>query len=81
MIQPSSPHLDRVSPRNLKVVCDTMLQGLGRSLRSCGIDALILDNNQDHMECVPLAQDEHRYILTRGIAFRKVGIYLNANLL
>lgn len=52
-----------------------MLQGLGRSLRSCGVDTLILENNQDHMECVRLAQDQHRYILTRGTAFRKVKLF------
>lgn len=58
------------------MVCDTMLQGLGRSLRSCGVDTVILENHQDHMECARLAQDQNRYILTRGMAFRKVVLFL-----
>lgn len=72
MVQPPSPHLDKISPGRLKVVCDTMLQGLGKSLRGCGVDTLILESHQDHMECVRLANDDNRYILTRGIAFRQV---------
>lgn len=72
MVQPPSPHAHSVSPGSLKVVCDTMLQGLGTSLRSCGVDTVILENYQDHMECVRLAQDQNRYILTRGTAYRKV---------
>ena len=31
-----------------RVVVDTMLQGLGRQLRTCGADVIILDNGQDH---------------------------------
>lgn len=72
LVQPPSPHLEKISPRNLRVVCDTMLTGLGRSLRSCGVDSVILEDRQDHMECVRIAQDENRSILTRGFAFRKV---------
>ncbi|VEN35646.1 unnamed protein product [Callosobruchus maculatus] len=64
--QAPSPHSDPVSADKLKVVCDTMLQGLGKKLRSCGIDSVILETNQDHMVCVKYAQDERRYILTRG---------------
>ena len=30
----------------LKVVCDTMLQGLGRQLRNCGVDTVILEQGQ-----------------------------------
>lgn len=70
--QPPSPHLLPVPAGNLKVVCDTMLQGLGKNLRRCGIDAAILENQQDHMECVRFAQDQQRYILTKGSVFNKV---------
>lgn len=37
-----------VSPQDLAVVVDTMLQGLGRYLRCCGIDVYIMDNTEDH---------------------------------
>ncbi|CAG9831594.1 unnamed protein product [Diabrotica balteata] len=64
--QPPSPHSDQVPAEQMKVVCDTMLQGLGKKLRSCGIDTAILENHQDHTECVKYAIDERRYILTKG---------------
>ena len=35
-------------PSEVAVVCDNMLQGLGRYLRACGIDVKILSNNDDH---------------------------------
>ncbi|XP_072025307.1 exonuclease mut-7 homolog [Amphiura filiformis] len=41
----SSPPL---KPGNVAVVCDNMLQGLGRYLRACGIDVKILSNEDDH---------------------------------
>ena len=28
-----------------------MLGGLGKELRRCGVDTIILDNNQEHVEC------------------------------
>lgn len=49
-----------------------MLQGLGKSLRRCGIDTAVLDNFEDHMQCVRLAIDDRRYILTRGSTFNQV---------
>ncbi|CAH1105749.1 unnamed protein product [Psylliodes chrysocephalus] len=64
--QPPSHHSESVSADKMKVVCDTMLQGLGKKLRSCGIDTVILENNQDHTVCVKYAVDENRYILTKG---------------
>lgn len=46
-----------------------MLQGLGKNLRRCGIDTAILENQQDHKDCVKYALDEKRYILTRKGTF------------
>ena len=37
-----------VSPRDIRIVTDNMLQGLGRHLRSCGIDVVTLDQTDDH---------------------------------
>lgn len=70
--QPDSPHEAPVPASAVKLVCDTMLQGLGKNLRRCGIDTVILPNNEDHMECVRYAQNENRYILSRGNVFNKV---------
>ncbi|KAK4873175.1 hypothetical protein RN001_015204 [Aquatica leii] len=67
--QGPSPHVETVPASAVKVVCDTMLQGLGKSLRRCGIDTAILENFEEHMHCVRLAIDEQRYILTRGTIF------------
>lgn len=39
-----------ISVKQLRVVCDDMLTGLGKELRRCGIDAVILENGQDHTE-------------------------------
>ena len=37
-----------ISPMDLHVVVDNMLQGLGRQLRACGIDVKVLENHEDH---------------------------------
>ena len=39
-----------ISAQELRVVCDNMLTGLGKELRRCGIDTVILENDQDHVE-------------------------------
>ena len=37
-----------VSPGNFRVVCDTMLTGVGRQLRACGVDVCLVDGNASH---------------------------------
>ena len=39
-------------PGELRVVVDSMLQGLGRHLRSCGIDVYIIENHEGHERTV-----------------------------
>ncbi|XP_019766981.1 exonuclease mut-7 homolog isoform X1 [Dendroctonus ponderosae] len=68
--QPPSPQTSSVQAHEVKMVCDSMLQGLGRSLRRCGIDTVILENNQSPDECVKHAVVDNRYILTRKKGFR-----------
>ncbi|XP_061913437.1 exonuclease mut-7 homolog isoform X1 [Entelurus aequoreus] len=53
-------------PQQLRVVCDNMLQGLGKYLRCLGVDAVILNNDDDHREAAKVAQAENRVILTCG---------------
>ncbi|XP_056648131.1 exonuclease mut-7 homolog [Diorhabda sublineata] len=72
VVQSPSPHQEPVHAEKVRVVCDTMLQGLGKKLRSCGIDTAILENNQDHMVCVKYAIDDRRYILTKGYEIYKM---------
>jgi uncharacterized protein with PIN domain len=45
-----------IRPRELKIVCDNMLAGLGKELRRCGVDTVILDNDRDHIEVAKVSQ-------------------------
>jgi hypothetical protein len=40
----------QIKPHELRLVCDNMLAGLGKELRRCGVDTVILDNDKDHTE-------------------------------
>ena len=40
------------SPGYFRVVVDSMLQGLGKQLRSCGVDVYILDNTDYHDKAI-----------------------------
>ncbi|XP_068508828.1 exonuclease mut-7 homolog isoform X2 [Syngnathus scovelli] len=55
-----------LAPQQLRVVCDNMLQGLGRYLRCLGVDVVILENTDDHRVAAKIAQAEYRVILTCG---------------
>ncbi|XP_037088460.1 uncharacterized protein LOC119109023, partial [Pollicipes pollicipes] len=70
------PNARAIRPAAFRAVCDTMVQGLGKKLRSIGADTVILENGEDHDTCVVLAQREGRIILTRGRALhrRMVGL-------
>ncbi|XP_021375991.1 exonuclease mut-7 homolog isoform X2 [Mizuhopecten yessoensis] len=55
-----------LSPGQLKVVVDSMLQGLGRQLRSCGVDVYILENHEDHDRTIEICKTQNRIVLTSG---------------
>lgn len=59
---------------SIKVVCDSMLEGLSKSLRKCGIDAISIENSKDHDMCINLAQKQQRIILTRGTFYNRVSL-------
>ncbi|XP_070780896.1 exonuclease mut-7 homolog [Enoplosus armatus] len=61
-----------VPPQQLRVVCDNMLQGLGRYLRCLGVDVVMLENTDDHRVAAKLAQAEGRVILTCGQPFQSL---------
>ncbi|CAH0547599.1 unnamed protein product [Brassicogethes aeneus] len=74
--QAPSPHPAAVPAHQVKVVCDTMLQGLAKNLRRVGIDAAVLQNHQEHQECVKYAINEKRYILSRGGVYNMLSGYV-----
>ncbi|NXP53003.1 MUT7 Exonuclease, partial [Heliornis fulica] len=59
-----------ISPREFSVVCDNMLQGLGRYLRCLGVDVRMLDNEDDHRKAAEIARQEGRVILTSGLPYQ-----------
>ncbi|KAF7241086.1 hypothetical protein EYD10_12475 [Varanus komodoensis] len=59
-----------ISARELRLVCDSMLQGLGRYLRCLGVDVRILDNDSEHREAAEIARQEQRIILTSGLPYQ-----------
>ncbi|MBN3323902.1 MUT7 Exonuclease, partial [Atractosteus spatula] len=59
-----------VPPQQLRVVCDNMLQGLGRYLRCVGVDVCMLDSSDDHRLAAEIARTEGRVILTSGLPFQ-----------
>ncbi|KAM9325596.1 exonuclease mut-7 homolog [Gastrophryne carolinensis] len=65
-----SPNTTPLSPREFKVICDNMLQGLGRYLRCLGVDVMMLDNDDDHRRAAEIARRDRRVILTCGLPFQ-----------
>ncbi|XP_063235930.1 exonuclease mut-7 homolog [Bacillus rossius redtenbacheri] len=73
-----APFTESISPRSLRVVCDSMLQGLGRVLRRCGVDTVILGSADCHDTCAKVAMSEGRMIITAGAAYHKLKQYVPA---
>ncbi|XP_056323123.1 exonuclease mut-7 homolog [Danio aesculapii] len=61
-----------IKPPELRVVCDNMLQGLGRFLRCLGVDVKMLENTDDHKVAAELARAEGRVILTSGQPYQSL---------
>ncbi len=55
-----------IEPGQLKVVCDSMLQGLCKQLRMRGVDAVHVENFEPFENCAKIAAREDRAVLTRG---------------
>ncbi|XP_059494339.1 exonuclease mut-7 homolog isoform X2 [Stegostoma tigrinum] len=58
-----------LSPSEFNVVCDNMLQGLGRYLRCLGVDVKILENDDHHRKAAEIACKDNRFILTCGLPY------------
>ncbi|NXA40487.1 MUT7 Exonuclease, partial [Eudromia elegans] len=69
-VKEASCPADPISPKEFSVVCDNMLQGLGRYLRCLGVDVRILENEDDHRKAAEIARQEGRVILTSGLPYQ-----------
>ncbi|KAK7083667.1 hypothetical protein SK128_013603, partial [Halocaridina rubra] len=67
--------------RDSRFVCDTMLQGLAKKLRLCGVDAIALENGQSSDECIPYFEKDMRVVLSRGSAYVRLSRYIPAEYL
>uniref|UniRef100_A0A452HLJ3 3'-5' exonuclease domain-containing protein n=1 Tax=Gopherus agassizii TaxID=38772 RepID=A0A452HLJ3_9SAUR len=59
-----------ISPKEFSVVCDNMLQGLGRHLRCLGVDVRMLENDDNHRKAAEIARQDGRVILTSGLPYQ-----------
>ncbi|GAB1598573.1 exonuclease mut-7 homolog [Argonauta hians] len=75
----SLPDNSPISPHQFRVIVDTMLQGLGWSLRSVGVDAYIMKNNQSHKDAIALALQGDRIILTSGRIYEMLAARVGHN--
>lgn len=57
----------------LKFICDKMLHELAKSLCRCGVDAVYLNGQANIEQCIRIAYEENRIILTQGNVHLKVG--------
>ncbi|XP_073496690.1 exonuclease mut-7 homolog isoform X2 [Phyllobates terribilis] len=66
----NTPLTKPLTPREFSVICDNMLQGLGRYLRCLGVDVLMLENDDDHRKASEIARRDGRVILTCGLPYQ-----------
>ncbi|CAL4078268.1 unnamed protein product [Meganyctiphanes norvegica] len=57
-------------------VCDVMVQGLAKQLRSCGIDAVALETGKDCDSLIQYYEKEKRVVFTRGGNFNRLRKYI-----
>ena len=62
-----SPHTKPTPASQFRIVC-----GLGKMLRKCGVDTVILENEDSHDVCVRSANQQKRMIITRGHVYNLV---------
>ena len=66
-----------ISPPELKVVCDNMLEGLCKQLRKFGVDSIAI-SGEDHWEkCADIANQEDRIVLTRKKRMKQLSKMVN----
>ncbi|XP_013417468.1 exonuclease mut-7 homolog isoform X1 [Lingula anatina] len=61
-----------ITPGELQLVVDNMLGGLGRQLRCCGVDVVMLKDHEDHSEAIEISRKQNRIILTSGEPYKMI---------
>ncbi|KAB0364005.1 hypothetical protein FD754_008161, partial [Muntiacus muntjak] len=67
-----------VPAQAFRVVCDSMLGGLARTLRCLGVDVRVLHSGEDHRQAAEVARQEGRVILTSGLPYHKLRAQVGA---
>uniref|UniRef100_A0A158R539 3'-5' exonuclease domain-containing protein n=1 Tax=Syphacia muris TaxID=451379 RepID=A0A158R539_9BILA len=57
-------------PKDLKLIVDSMILGLGKHLRRCGVDTLLADSKESLMKYA--LEDADRFILTSGKSYNNL---------
>lgn len=60
-----------------KVVCDSMLGGVSKSLRMCGVDSIYVEGDVGGERCGEIAENESRVMLTQGFGSMRVIFFRN----
>ena len=60
-------------------IYEYLFQGLAKLMRHCGIDTVMLDNYEDHDNCIDYYEKEKRIILTRGGAYDRLRKFVPAS--
>ncbi|XP_058836638.1 exonuclease mut-7 homolog [Topomyia yanbarensis] len=74
--QQSGPNAKSVFVSEVHFVCDKMLEGLAKMLRRFGIDTVAIKSGENADQCVFVALQEQRFVLTRGSNFYKFAEHL-----
>ncbi|XP_075229875.1 exonuclease mut-7 homolog isoform X1 [Lycorma delicatula] len=69
---PPKPNPNAVPVSWLRVVCQSGLEGLGKQLRMCGIDTMLLPHMSNHDDCLKVARQDGRVILSKGSVYNKL---------
>ncbi|GFY42115.1 exonuclease mut-7 homolog [Trichonephila inaurata madagascariensis] len=66
--------------KDFKVVVDNVVGGITKYLRLVGADVINLEEGEDHMNAVKIAQSQRRIIITSGAAYKKIKGYVPENM-
>ncbi|GIY36841.1 exonuclease mut-7 homolog [Caerostris darwini] len=66
--------------KDFKVVVDTSACGVTKYLRLLGADVVSLEDGDDHMRAVQIAQSQRRIIISSGAPFKKLSGYVPKNM-
>lgn len=65
--------------KDFKVVVDNAVGGITKYLRLVGADVINLEEGDDHMNAVKIAQSQRRIIITSGTPYKKIKGYMPKN--